>query len=132
VSIVFVARDLLPYASFIARLRQEQEVTLLAVETGAEGLTQLASKRPQVVIAAEHFSDMSGIDFIKRLVAVNPLANTAIVGAAPAEVFHELTEGLGVLMQLPRHPGEEDAESLLAVLAKIASLMQPAKGEGVL
>ena len=30
------------------------------------------------------------------------------------------TEGLGVLMQLPSHPSEKDAEALLAVLAKIS------------
>ena len=77
------------------------------------------------MIVDEQLDDMSGIEFVKQLVKVNPLANTAIVGSLEDEAFHEATEGLGVLMQLPAHPDEKDGEALLAVLAKIAILMQP-------
>ena len=58
---------------------------------------------------------------------VNPLVNTAIVGEQSKKEFHEATEGLGVLMQLPRHPQERDAEALLAILDKISGLLQPQK-----
>lgn len=128
-TIVFVAKDFSRFASLVDRLRREQDVELVPVATGAAGLAQLKGKRLDLVIVDEQLDDMSGIEFVQQLVAVNPLANTAIVGAREQEAFHEATEGLGVLMQLPPQPTAEDGDALLAVLAKIAGLLQPAAGK---
>ena len=124
-TIVFVAKDFSRFAALVSRLRREQVVQLMPVATGAAGLKQLKGKPLDLVIVDEQLDDMSGIEFVKQLVTINPLANTTIVSSLAAEEFHEVTEGLGVLMQLPPHPGEKDAEALLTVLAKIGGLMQP-------
>ena len=123
--IVFLAKDFSRFSTLVDRLRREQDVELVAVSTGAAALAQVKGKRLDVVIIDEQLDDMSGIDFVKAFVAINPLANTAIVGSRTEEDFHEVTEGLGVLMQLPPHPQVKDAEALLAVLAKISGLMAP-------
>jgi len=123
--IVFLAKDFSRFSVLVDRLRREQDVELIPVSTGKAALAQLKDKRLDVVIVDEQLDDMSGIDFVKAFVAINPLANTAIVGSRSEEDFHEVTEGLGVLMQLPLHPGVADAEALLAVLAKISGLMAP-------
>lgn len=124
-TIVFIAKNFSRFSDLVARLRREQEVELVPVSTGNAGLKQLKDKRLDLVIVDEQLDDMSGIAFVKQLVMVNPLANTTIVSSLAAEEFHEVTEGLGVLMQLPPHPGEKDAEAMLTVLAKIGGLMQP-------
>lgn len=124
-TILFVAKDFSRFSALVSRLRREQDVELVPAATGASGLEQLKDKRLDLVIVDEQLDDMSGIEFVKQLVRFNPLANTAIVGSLADEDFHEATEGLGVLMQLPAHPGEKDGEALLAVLARIAVLMQP-------
>ena len=124
-TILFVAKDFSRFSVLVSRLRREQDVELVPAATGASGLEQLKDKRLDLVIVDEQLDDMSGIEFVKQLVRFNPLANTAIVGSLADEDFHEATEGLGVLMQLPAHPGEKDGEALLAVLARIAVLMQP-------
>lgn len=123
--IVFLAKDFSRFSALVDRLRREQDVELIPVSTGTAALTQLKDKPLDVVIVDEQLDDMSGIDFVKAFVAINPLANTAIVGSRDEEDFHEVTEGMGVLMQLPPHPGLKDAEALLAVLAKISGLMAP-------
>jgi len=129
-TIVFVAKNFSRFSILVPRLRREQDVELVPVATGAAGLEQLKNKRLDLVIVDEQLDDMSGVDFVKQLVKVNPLANTAIVGSLPDAEFHEVTEGLGVLMQLPPQPGERDAEALLAVLSKIFGLLQvPPKQE---
>jgi CheY-like chemotaxis protein len=129
-TIVFVAKNFSRFSILVTRLRREQDVELVPVATGAAGLEQLKNKRLDLVIVDEQLDDMSGVDFVKQLVKVNPLANTAIVGSLPDAEFHEVTEGLGVLMQLPPQPGERDAEALLAVLSKIFGLLQvPPKQE---
>ena len=125
-TIVFIAKDFSRFSDLVARLRREQAVELVPVSTGAAGLKQLKDKRPDLVIVDEQLDDMSGIEFVKQLVMVNPLANTTIVSSLAGEDFHEATEGLGVLMHLPPHPGKEDAEALLTILAKIGLLLQPA------
>ena len=130
--IVCIAKDFSKFSALVTGLRRAHEVELVPAVTGTSGLAQLKSKRVDLVIVDEQLDDMSGIEFVKQLVAVNPLANTAIIGSMEAEDFHEATEGLGVLMQLPPRPSETDAETLLAVLAKIAGLMQPASGRGPL
>ena len=94
--------------------------------TGAVGLTLLQGKTMDLVIVDEQLDDMSGIEFVGRLVQVNPLVNTAIVGSLSDEDFHEATEGLGVLMQLPLQPAEGATEQLLSALARITGLLAPA------
>lgn len=128
-TIVFVAKNFSRFSILVTRLRREQDVELIPVATGAAGLTQLKGKPLDLVIVDEQLDDMSGIEFVKQLIKVNPLANTAIVGSLADETFHEVTEGLGVLMQLPSQPTEQDVEALLAVLAKISGLMPAASGK---
>lgn len=131
-TIVCIAKDFSRFSDLVARLRREQAVELVPVTTGTAGLKQLKGKRLDLVIVDEQLDDMSGIAFVKQLVQVNPLANTAIVGSLTDEAFHEATEGLGVLTQLPARPGEKDAEALLAILAKIGVLLQPSTPKAAL
>ncbi len=122
-TIVFVAKNFSRFSVLVDRLRQEQDVELIPVATGAAGLEKLKGKPLDLVIVDEQLDDMSGIDFVHKLVAIYPLAKTAIVGSQPDEEFHAATEGLGVLMQLPPQPVKKDAEKLLGIIAKIGSLM---------
>ena len=123
--IVFVAKDFSRFSRLVARLQREQDVEMVPAATGATGLALLRGKTMSLVIVDEQLDDMSGIQFVEQLVKVNPLVNTAIVGSLAEADFHEATEGLGVLMQLPLHPDERDAEALLSVLNKIAVLISP-------
>jgi DNA-binding response OmpR family regulator len=98
---------------------------MVPTAAGADGFTLLKGKQIDLVLVDEQLDDMSGIAFVKQLVRINALVNTAIVSALSAEEFHEATEGLGVLMQLPIAPREKDAEALLAILEKIGTLLEP-------
>ncbi|MBM9537489.1 response regulator [Desulfobulbus alkaliphilus] len=122
--ILFVAKDFSRFALLVDRLRRKQDVRFMPAATGSSGLKQLQGMTMDLVIVDQQLDDMSGIEFVQRLVQVNPLVNTAIVGTLSEADFHEATEGLGVLMQLPPHPGEKEAEALLAVIEKITGLMQ--------
>ena len=93
---------------------------------GLKVFCRFKDKQIDVVIVDEQLDDMSGIAFVKQLVKINPLVNTAIVGTLADHDFHEATEGLGVLMQLPADPGEKEARTLLGILEKIGVLLQPA------
>lgn len=122
-TIVVATADAGSIHALITRLRCEPGVALHQAASGSAALVLIKGTNPDLVIAGEQLEDMSGLDFIKRLVAIAPLANTALVGSLPAEDFHEVTEGLGVLMQLPPAPDGTDAEALLSVLARIRGLL---------
>ncbi len=124
--VLLVAKDITQFSALGVRLQRQQEMDLVSAVAGNAGLSQLKSQKIDLVIVDEQLADMSGIAFVKQLVRINPLVNTAIVSALTDEEFHEATEGLGVLMQLPPQPQEKDAEALLAILEKIGALLQPA------
>ena len=123
--VLFATNDFSRFSELVDKLWHEKAIELAPAATGEAGLALLKVKQVNLVIVDEQLDDMSGIEFVKQLVKVNPMVNTAIVSTLTADEFHEVTEGLGVLMQLPPHPGENDAEALLAVLEKIGALMQP-------
>jgi CheY-like chemotaxis protein len=131
--ILLIGNEWSVFDGMARRLEQEDDFRLVYVGSGAAGLEQLrenGKKAVHLVIVGGHLSDMAGIRFIRQLVRINPLVNTAVVGSMPDKVFHEETEGLGVLMQLPPYPGEQDAEKLLAMLKKITGMMQPEDDAG--
>ncbi len=123
--VLFIAKDFAQFSALIAGLQRQPEIELLPTETGTAGLSLLKGEQIDLVIVDEQLGDMSGIAFVKQLVKINPLANTAIVSALTAEEFHEATEGLGILMQLPKEPRDKDAEALITTLEKIGALLQP-------
>jgi hypothetical protein len=68
---------------------------------------------------------MTGIEFMKKLLSINPMINCAAVSLLSPEEFHEASEGLGVLMQLPVSPGKQDAQNLLQRLNDLKNLLTP-------
>ena len=75
------------------------------------------------VIVAENLPDSSGKEFIKSLTKTNPFIPCAMISSLSHDDFHEYTEGLGVLMQLPEKPGSKEAVELLDKLAEIEKIM---------
>jgi two-component SAPR family response regulator len=127
--IMLIGNDLSAFDSLAKRLGQEEEVSqVYYVENGAAGLEFVrknGDKGVDLVIVGRRLADMGGIQFIRELVRINPQVYTVLVGSLPDKIFHEATEGLGVLLQLPPHPKGQDAEKLLSAFRKITILTQP-------
>lgn len=98
-------------------------VNVLEAQTPDAALKIVSEISVDFVIVAEQFTSMSGIQLVNILVQSNPLINTALVSSLSPEDFHEETEGLGVLMQLPSKPQESDAEEMLKKAERIIALM---------
>jgi DNA-binding response OmpR family regulator len=122
-TILLVTNDKARFSVLAAGLLQGHGTEVVSAADGKAGLEDLTAKSIDLVIVDEQLDDMTGIDFVKQVVKVKPLVNTAVVSILSAEDFHEATEGLGVLMQLPHRPEAGDAVRLLAILAKITGLM---------
>jgi DNA-binding response OmpR family regulator len=91
-----------------------------------EAAVSAASRsHPDLMIVDETIDGISGIEIARRLVLANAFVNLSVVSSLPEEEFHELSEGLGILVQLPQQPGQIDAETLKSALECIPSIEMP-------
>ena len=98
------------------------EIPIGAVHWASSGLQalEMIKRTPfDLVVTDEKIGDMSGLAFVKQLVKVNPLINCAAVSSLSKADYHEASEGLGILMQLPVGPSKADGEALMAYLKKV-------------
>ena len=120
--ILLVTSDKKSLADFSLALVQDNKAELLIAASGDEALNILAARDINLVITDENLKDMTGLEFITKLVTINPMINCAALNSLSHDDFHEASEGLGILMQLPSSPGQEDALNLLRHLNKILNL----------
>ena len=123
--LLLVTPDKESFRDFTFALTQNNDVELSQAATGQEALTVLSGNVVDLVIVDESVGDMTGIEFMKKLLSINPMINCAAVSPLPPEAFHEASEGLGVLAQLPVAPGKPDAENLLKRLKDLKILLNP-------
>ena len=102
------------FASFAAGLHGNEPIKVFWKKSGAETLEQLAHDQIQIVAVDKKLDDMDGLDLINRVAEQHPFVNSAPVSSSTSADFHEETEGLGVLMQLPDPPDSEAAAALLS------------------
>jgi DNA-binding NtrC family response regulator len=87
-----------------------------------KALKRIATEVFDLVITDEKLPDMTGLELIKKLIAVNPMTDCAAVSSLTPEAFHEASEGLGILMALPPYPDLKDTEQLIQNIEKIRNI----------
>jgi len=111
-------------------LVEHDDVRLLWAESAKKALDIASVKAIDLIITDERLRDSTGLELAARLLTVNPMINCASVSHLSHESFHEASEGLGIMAQLPIHPGKEHAESLLHRLRQIKNLTTGVKDPG--
>jgi CheY-like chemotaxis protein len=106
-------------SGFVSALKEHDDVEILTAESGEKALAMVLKSAVDLVVTDEKLGDMTGLEFARRLISLNPVINCASLSSLGPERFHEVAEGLGLMDQLPIHPGKEDAESLLRNLRLI-------------
>ena len=125
IKILLVTSEREPFSEFAKMLKQKDDVELSWASTGQEALEAISDNPVDLVIVNENIGNMTGIEFMKKLLPINPMINCAAVSPLPSEEFHEASEGLGVLVQLPVDPGKFEAEDVLKRLGHLKKLLQP-------
>ena len=121
--ILLVSKGSASLADLADELIKRKEFDVMQVKSGEEALSLVRENRADVVIAAEVLSDGLAIPFVQDLMRKHPLIKCAMISSLPPEDFHELTEGLGLFMQLPINPGAEEAAKMVQFLDSISALM---------
>ncbi|PID77582.1 MAG: hypothetical protein CSB24_00735 [Deltaproteobacteria bacterium] len=109
--------------SMLDALAGKTELEVIDAGDMQSALDCLGSNQAEVALVAEHLPDGSGKQCIEELTKVNPFMYCLMLSGMDKDDFHEETEGLGVLMQLPPEPGPEYAGKLLVKLQEIQAIM---------
>jgi CheY-like chemotaxis protein len=122
IKILLVTSEKELFSEFASTLEKNEDVELFWATNGKEALEKIPDNPVDLVVVNENIGDMTGIEFMKKLLPINPMINCSAVSTLEPEEFHEASEGLGVLMQLPVNPGKFEAEDLLKRLKKLKDL----------
>ena len=128
IKILLASRDKASMAVFKAGLEENQVQTAWA-ETGSNAIARLTEGNFDLVVTDENLGDMTGLEFIEKVISTKPMVNCAAVSSLLPADFHEASEGLGILMQLPVRPGRKQAEKLLRQLKNILNLTEQAAAD---
>lgn len=122
-NILLVGKEFASLADLAAELTKKKGFNVVHVGSGKEALNLVQENKIDVVVAADLLSDGFALPFVKELMTKHPHINCAMVSSLPPKEFHEVTEGLGLFMQLPINPGAEEANKMIQFLDSINSLM---------
>ncbi len=121
--ILLISIDKPSLSIFALALEENKDVQLSWAGSGESALDMVSNIKFDLVVSDEKLEDMSGLDFAGRLVTINPMINCAVVSSLSHDDFHEASEGLGILAQLPNNPTKKNAESLLQQLKKLKEVL---------
>jgi DNA-binding response OmpR family regulator len=114
--ILLVVDQMDTFEELAGALHQEGGAEILWAHDSETAFSKVAADPPDLVIVDETIGETSGLDWIRRLMEVNAFIHTAAVSGLTHEKFHEASEGLGIMEQLPPRAGKTDAQRLLNTL----------------
>ena len=104
-------------------LAAQGSVDLSWAQSGGKALDMISDTAFDLVVTDERLGDMTGLELAAKLISINPMINCAAVSSLSPEDFHEASEGLGLMDQLPPRPDKEEADNLLQRLMDLKNLM---------
>jgi CheY-like chemotaxis protein len=120
IRILIAGRDRLTRSAFKTAL-DKRDAQTMCLESGREALSAVSESVFDLLVADEHLGDMTGLELIESIITRQPMLDCALASSLSPGDFHEASEGLGILMQLPVEPGKQEADQLLEHLKKIRS-----------
>ena len=114
-------------SGLVKSLEHNEEIKTYQAGTLEEAYHTISKTNLDLVVADETISGISGISFAEKIVSINPMINCAVVSSLSSENFHEATEGLGVLMQLPVEADASQATALVNRLKEVLTLTGKSK-----
>jgi len=121
-TILIVTADRARLDAFAKALAADLACQVRWAGSGAEALASVKADAPLAAVIDEHLADTGGLDLVRRLLPINAMIHTALRSGLDPEAFHETSEGLGILAQLPLTPGAAEAQGLSGQLRAVQAL----------
>ncbi len=120
---LFVCTDSSNYSDFIHAIETDDQILVNKNALPAAALKKIQDGDIDLVVVGEQLKGLSGLQFIEQVTRINPFLSCALMSSLTAEDFHEASEGMGVLMQLPLDLTKADAEALKERYFKVTRLL---------
>ena len=98
------------------------QTTIQWIDSGQSAIGLITEKKFDLFIISEEIKDMTGRQLIEKALFQNAMMNSVVLSDTPHKDFHEVYEGMGVLMQLPLKPAKSDAAKILDHIARIVQI----------
>lgn len=102
--------------------------SIVRTASGAEALAILSARQVDLIVIDEMLQEMTGLDLARQVAFRNPMTAAALVSPLAPEAFHEATEGLGILAQLPLQPGRAEFRDLFEKMGRVMRMTEGIKG----
>jgi DNA-binding NarL/FixJ family response regulator len=107
------------FSEFMDGLTREETVEIITAVSSKEAIDSLADAVPNLVIIDEVVNGISGMKIARDILMKNAMVNQVLVSSLSPEEFHEASEGLGIMAQLPPKPDAAQAQIVLDALKKM-------------
>ncbi|MDQ7834989.1 MAG: hypothetical protein RDU24_06365 [Humidesulfovibrio sp.] len=110
--ILIVTRRALELAPFADALAQDTGLALRFTDGWVNAQATLKTLPPAFMVLDEGLRGGPPLKLVKELIQVNAMVNIVVVSDQTPEAFHDASEGLGILAQVPVQPTVEDGAAL--------------------
>jgi DNA-binding NarL/FixJ family response regulator len=107
------------WKDFAEELGHRCSTDVIEVRSDAEAVVAARENKPVIMIIDQDLGDMPGVEPVPRLLQINAMIHMVLVSDQPEAVFHDQTEGLGILMKLSPLPGRQEAVQLYERLSGV-------------
>lgn len=107
------------FLAFAEALKSETGYQIDWVDSKSAVMKAASGRSTQLVIIDEMLGDLEGMELAREIILVNAMVNLVMVSHLPPEDFHEASEGLGIMAQLPVLPEKTHAADIVDRLKKL-------------
>jgi two-component SAPR family response regulator len=119
IQIVIVTNDTDNFSEFAESLSVDSKCRIHWANSVQSALDEELNIPPDLMIIDETVEGLTGIDIARKIILKNAFINLAVASSLPPKIFHEVSEGLGIMAQLPLTPNKSDAQRLLEAMASL-------------
>ena len=120
--LLLVTPDQEEFSQLVQALAAQGDAEISWADSGKKALDMVLVSPVDLVVTDEKLGDMTGLMLAVKLLQINAMVNCAAVSRLSREAFHEASEGLGLLAQLPQRPGPVHAEEMLNRLRELKNI----------
>ncbi|MFZ2634299.1 MAG: hypothetical protein WA081_15715 [Desulfosalsimonadaceae bacterium] len=104
------------FSELAAGFSNHEPVSIAWADSPDAALTAVSGKAVHLVTIDETVGDQPGLKIARNLLMKNAMINQTVVSRLSPEKFHDTSEGLGIMAQLPPKPDAGQADMLMDTL----------------
>jgi ActR/RegA family two-component response regulator len=102
--------------AFTQALEADGQVMVICVTNARQALDTAIQVVPALAVIDEKIGPDDGLALVRQLLQVNAFIYTVVLTDMEEALFHERSEGLGIMMRLSLKPDGDDAQKMFSML----------------